>query len=244
MKDQLDFSGKRVLVVGGSSGIGNGIARGFLDAGAEVHIWGTRPNAAAYGDDGSDLAGMHYSQMDVGDRASLAAYVPPFETLDVLVQSQGVIFYGRKEFEADSFRRVVDINLVSLMDCAMKFKPMLEASRGSMIVVSSSAAFHATRGNPAYNAAKTGAMGLTRTLAQAWARDGIRVNGIAPGWVATRLTAVTTESPQRREAAIATIPLGRFGTVEEMAGAALFLASPLGGYVLGQTLIVDGGLLL
>jgi 3-oxoacyl-[acyl-carrier protein] reductase len=120
----------------------------------------------------------------------------------------------------------------------------LKASKGSLIIISSVAAFHSTKGNPAYNASKTGAYGLTRTLAQAWAEDGIRVNGIAPGLVDTKLTKVTTDNPKRREATIANIPLKRFGTPEDMAGAALFLASPLASYVTGQTLIVDGGLIL
>jgi 3-oxoacyl-[acyl-carrier protein] reductase len=242
---QLDFTGKTVLVIGGSSGIGNGIARGFLDAGASVHIWGRREKASDYtGDDGADLSGLHYQQMDAGDPAAIAAYRPPFERLDVLVQSQGIILYGRQEFEVENFRKVLDVNLVSLMSCAMKFKPMLAERNGSMVIVSSSAAYHATKGNPAYNASKAGAAGLTRTLAQAWAGEGVRVNGIAPGYVATRMTSVTTETPHRRDAAMASIPIGRFGTTEEMAGIALFLASPMSGFIVGQTLLADGGMLL
>ena len=97
---------------------------------------------------------------------------------------------------------------------------------------------------PAYNASKAGAVGLVRTLGDAWARDGIRVNGIAPGFVATKMTAVTTGDPQRLEAAIRRIPLGRLGTPQDMAGVALFLASPMSAYVVGQTIPVDGGLLL
>jgi len=111
-------------------------------------------------------------------------------------------------------------------------------------VVSSTAACHATRGNPAYSAAKTGALGLTRTLGQAWAEDGIRVNGIAPGLVDTKMTKVTTENPKRLEGALERIPLKRLGTPADMAGAALFLASPLASYIIGQTIVVDGGLVL
>jgi len=128
--------------------------------------------------------------------------------------------------------------------CADKCYEALKAARGAMIIVSSAAAFHSTRGTPAYNASKTGAFGLTRTLGEAWARDGIRVNGIAPGLVESKLTRVTTEHPKRLEEALRKIPLRRLGKPEDMAGAALFLASPLSAYVLGQTLLVDGGMLL
>jgi 3-oxoacyl-[acyl-carrier protein] reductase len=142
------------------------------------------------------------------------------------------------------FRKVLEINLISLMACATKFHPMLRQSKGTLIIVSSTAAYHATKGNPAYNASKTGAVGLTRTLAQAWAEDGIRVNGIAPGLVDTKMTKVTTANPKRLEGAIERIPLQRLGTPADMAGAALFLASPLASYIAGHTLVVDGGLIL
>ena len=108
------------------------------------------------------------------------------------------------------------------------------------------AAYQATRGNPAYNASKAGAVALVRTLGDAWARGagGIRVNGIAPGLVDTKLTQVTTRHPKRLEAALLAIPMGRLGTPQDMAGVALFLASPLAAYITGQTLIVDGGMVL
>ena len=243
--DELDFRGKTVLVVGGSSGIGNGIAQAFLKHGAEVHVTGTRAGAADYSrEEGSDLDGLGYARLDLSDPSAADGFLPAFDRLDVLILSQGTVIYRRGEFELDGFRRVIEVNLNSLMACAMRFHPMLRESRGSLITVSSTAAYHATRGNPAYNASKTGAVGLTRTLAQAWASDGIRVNGIAPGLVDTKLTKVTTESPKRLEASLARIPAGRLGTPADMAGAALFLASPLAAYVLGQTIPVDGGLIL
>lgn len=241
----LDFSGRTVLVVGGSSGIGNGIARAFLAQGAEVHVWGTRASASDYqAEAGSDLSGLHYTQVDVGDSAAIDAQQPNFQQLDVLVLSQGIVLYKRGEFTPAGFRKVVQVNLNSLMDCALKFHDMLKATQGALITVSSTAAFHATRGNPAYNASKAGAVGLTRTLGEAWAGAGIRVNGIAPGLVDTKLTKVTTSNPERLKATLANIPAGRLGTPQDMAGVALFLASPLSAYVYGQTLPVDGGLIL
>lgn len=242
--DELDFTGKTVLVVGGSSGIGNGIAQGFRRKGAEVHIWGTRTRAEDYTAEDGDQTGLHYARMDVSDFAAIEAYEPPFQRLDVLVLSQGVVFYQQREFKMDGFQQVMDVNLNSLMACSVKFHPMLAESQGSLIIVSSTGAFRSTKGNPAYNASKAGAVGLCRTLGEAWARDGIRVNGIAPGLVATKMTAVTTQNPKRLEGTLQRIPVQRLGTPDDMAGAALFLASPLASYVIGQTIPVDGGLML
>jgi len=242
--DALDFSGKTVLVVGGSSGIGNGIAHGFREHGASVHVWGTRPRAADYaGVEGSDLSGLTYAQVDVGDRAQIDA-APAIAPLDVLILCQGTVQYRRAEFEPEGWDRVMAVNLDSLMDCARKFRAALAARRGVIVIVSSVSGFQSNRGNPAYAASKAGAVSLTKTLGEAWAPEGIRVVGLAPGLVDTKLTKVTTGHPERREAAIRAIPLGRMGTPGDMAGAALLLASPLAGYVVGQTLIVDGGLSL
>jgi 3-oxoacyl-[acyl-carrier protein] reductase len=245
MNDSLDYSARRVLVVGGSSGIGNGIARAFLTRGAEVDVWGTRASAADYATEpGSDLSGLRYARVDVADDDAVAREAAGFDRLDVLVLSQGLVLYRRGEYAMKGFRQVLDVNLSSVMACCAAFHPQLKAAGGSAIVVSSTAAFHATRGNPAYAASKAGAVGLVRTLADAWAADGIRVNGIAPGFVATKMTRVTTADPKRLEAALRRIPAGRLGTPQDMAGAALFLASPLAAYVVGHTIPVDGGLLL
>jgi len=232
-------------VVGGSSGIGNGIAQAFRARGARVHVCGTRASAADYSpDDGSQLEGLQYSQLDVSDPLAVERFKPGFDKLDILVLAQGAVIYRRGEFQMEGFRKVLEVNLMSLMACATKFHAMLSASKGSLIIVSSTAAYHSTMGNPAYNASKTGAVGLTRTLGEAWAENGIRVNGIAPGLVDTKMTKATTANPKRLEGALERIPLKRLGTPADMAGAALFLASPLASYVIGQTIIVDGGLIL
>src|SRR4051794_20887621 len=241
----FDFTGRTALVVGGSSGIGNGIAQGFRAAGAGVHVWGTRAAAADYDPAmGSDLTGLHYAKVDVADFAAIEAAAHSPARLDILVLCQGTVIYRRGEFAMEGFQRVVDVNLNSLMACSMAYRDRLAAAQGALIIVSSAAAYHATKGNPAYNASKTGAVGLTRTLGEAWAPEGIRVNGIAPGLVDTKLTKVTTASPKRLEGALQRIPLRRLGTPQDMAGAALFLASPLSSYIIGQTIVVDGGLIL
>jgi 3-oxoacyl-[acyl-carrier protein] reductase len=241
----IDYHGKTVLVVGGSSGIGNGIAHGFRERGAQVYVWGTRAAATDYaGVEGSDLDGLRYACLDVADWQAIDAYEPPFDKLDVLVLSQGTVVYKRGEFERSGWDRVIAVNLDSLMACATKFRGMLAKTRGSLIIISSLSGFQVNIGNPAYSASKAGAISLTRTLAKAWAQEGIRVNGIAPGLVDTKLTKVTTTNQKRHDASLAAIPAGRLGLPSDMADAALFLASPLGSYVCGQTLVVDGGLSL
>lgn len=245
MTDPLDFTGKRVLVIGGSSGIGNGIAHGFRARGAVVTVTGTRPDFGDYLEaEDADFTGLDYRQLNLTDRDAADQLAVELGAVDVLVLSQGTVRYGRQEFTREGWDAVVDINLNSVMDAARAFHPALAASKGAIIIVSSVAAFKSTIGTPAYAASKAGAASLTKTLGEAWARDGIRVNGIAPGLVPTKLTSVTTDHPERREASLKAIPLRRMGTPEDMAGAALFLASPLSAYITGQTLVVDGGLTL
>lgn len=241
----LDFRGQCALVVGGSSGIGNGIAQAFRERGAQVHVWGTRAASTDYtADEGSDLEGLGYSRVDVSDPAQIASAPAPFQRLDVLVLCQGTVAYSGKEFRPEEFQRVVALNLNSVMNCCARFADLLEEARGAVITVSSIAGFRATRGNPAYSASKSGLVGLTQTLGEAWCSRGIRVNGIAPGFVDTKLTKVTTDHPERLAKTLAAIPLGRLGTSQDMAGAALFLASPLASYIVGQTILVDGGITL
>ncbi len=245
MKDDTDFKDRRVLVVGGSSGIGNGIAHGFRLRGAEVHVWGTRASAADYdAADGSDLTGLGYTCVDVGDPDAIDAAPLPFDGLDVLILCQGTVVYRRGEFEREGWDRVMAVNLDSLMHISRKFRSQLADAAGSIVIVSSISGLKANIGNPAYAASKAGAISLTKTLGQAFAVDGIRVNGLAPGLVDTKLTKVTTQNQARLDGALANIPQRRMGTPEDMAGAAIFLASPLASYVTGHTLIVDGGLSL
>jgi 3-oxoacyl-[acyl-carrier protein] reductase len=243
--DPLDFTNKVVLVVGGSSGIGNGIAQAFCAHGAVVHVWGTRPSAEDYIDESSSkLDGLAYKQVDISDFDAVEALDPGFDTLDVLVLAQGAVKYKRREFDIRTFRDVVDVNLGSVMLCCTKFLEMLKLTQGSIIVIGSIGAFKAAKGNPAYASSKAAVHNLTKSLGDAWGGDRVRVNAIAPGMVATKMTQVTTDDPSRLRATLETISLGRLGTPDDIAGPALFLASPLASYITGQTLIVDGGRIL
>ncbi len=208
-------------------------------------VTGTRPDEGDYLEaEDSDFTGLSYARLDVNDRDAAGALAARIGAVDVLVQSQGIVRYGREEFSRSGWDAVIDVNLNSVMDVARAFHAGLAQRSGAMIVVSSVAAFQAAMGNPAYAASKAGAANLVMSLGEAWARDGVRVNGIAPGLVPTKMTTAMTDHPERLAGALASIPLRRMGTPEDMAGAALFLASPLASYVTGQTLVVDGGLTL
>src|SRR5664279_429252 len=131
--NELDFTGKTLLVVGGSSGIGNGIAQAFRAKGADVHVCGTKASAKDYtGQEGSDLEGLHYAQLDVSNPLAIESFKPAFDRLDVLVLAQGTVIYKRGEFEMPGFRKVLEVNLMSLMACAGKFHDMLGASKGAL----------------------------------------------------------------------------------------------------------------
>lgn len=234
---RFDFSGKTVLVTGASAGIGNAIACAFRDAGATVHATGTRSR------DGydTDLDGMQFHQCDVGDDAALHALAEAVPRLDILVNNAGMVLYRRQEFERESFQRVLDVNLTGMMTLSGLLREKLAASDGpSIINLTSVTAFFGSRGNPAYGASKAAIVQLTKTLGVAWARDGIRVNAIAPGFVATEMTKVS-QTGAVNEGILQRTPLGRWGQPEDIASVALFLASPAAAFMVGETITVDGG---
>lgn len=240
----IDLAEKVALVAGGSSGIGLGIARAFEDAGATVHVTGTRATRDDYG---SDLDGLAYHALDIADDDAVRALAEEFETLDVLVSSVGTVAYGGAEYDIETFRKVMDVNLNGVMHLCGSFRDQLEGGTrgpGAIVLVGSTSSFIATPGQPAYGASKGGLLTLTKSLAQAWARRGIRVNGVAPGFVDTKLTQRSREDPKVYDETVRRIPLGRWGEPEEMGHAAVFLASPLAAYVTGQMLLVDGGITL
>jgi 3-oxoacyl-[acyl-carrier protein] reductase len=237
----FDFTGKTVLVTGGSTGIGNAAARMFRAAGARVIVTGTRANAAEYAGSDGDLAGLEYHRLDQGDRDAVAAFDPGVARLDALVIAGAKVAYRRQEFETDIFADVLATNLIGPMQLATKFRAML-AGQGSITFIGSVASFRGTIGQPAYSASKGGLLTLTKTLAQAFARDCIRVNLVAPGLVRSKMTAVTWQDPDRLAATERQVPLARIGEPDDIAGAIVFLSSPLASYITGTSLVIDGGL--
>lgn len=233
----LRFDGYRVLVTGGSSGIGNAVATAFRDAGAEVAATGTKPREAYE----SDLEGIEFHTVDVGDEDERRTLAARFDRLDVLVNNAGMVAYRRAEYEPETFRRVVEVNLCAGLHLATLLHDRLAARPGSVINLSSMTAFFGSQGNPAYGASKAGIVQMTKTLAVAWGGDGIRVNAVAPGYVHTQMTDRFKQNEEADRGIVARTPLGRWGLPDDMAKVALFLASDLAGFVTGQTISVDGG---
>ena len=185
-----------------------------------------------------------YKKLDLSEHENLEKLSLPFNDINTLVCSQGIVAYNQKEFEMETFKKVVDLNLNSVMASCTFFHQNLSKNNGSIVIIGSGASFHAVRGNPAYSASKGGLLTLIKTLAEAWARDGIRVNGIAPGYVATKLTEVTFGNEKRYENSLKSIPLRRWGSPEDMGEVCCFLSSEEASYVTGQMLTVDGGMSL
>ena len=241
----MNFESKNIIIIGGSSGIGRGIASSFIDKGANVCITGTRENIEDYEEDITEnIKKCIYRKLDLSDDKNLQNLSLPFEDVHTLVCSQGIVAYDRKEFEMGTFKRVVDLNLNSVMASCSFFHENLIKNNGSIVIIGSGASYHAVKGNPAYSASKGGLLTLIKTLAEAWAINGIRVNGIAPGYVATKLTEVTFGNEKRYENSLKNIPLRRWGSPKDMGEVCCFLCSEGASYVTGQMITVDGGMSL
>jgi NAD(P)-dependent dehydrogenase (short-subunit alcohol dehydrogenase family) len=238
----FDFSGTRVLVTGGSGGIGLGIARAFAEAGAAVTITGTRPGASAYD---HDLSRFAYRRAEMRDSRSLDALADSLGGLDVLVNNAGANLVARDEWNPEVFEDAVRINLIGAFRLAVRCKERLARSAieggGSVLNVASMSSFVAVPLVPGYGAAKAAVVQMTKNLAVAWAKDNVRVNAVAPGLVESNMTAAMKGVEALEKPQLDRTPMGRWGTPEDIAPAYLFLASPAARFITGQTLCVDGG---
>ena len=235
------FAKKRVLITGGTSGIGKAIAQAFLAHGATVIATGAvaaEVEAAA-----ADLPDAARHVLDVRDDAAVRALVGSLPGLDVLVTCAGVI-RRHAELEPDVFADVVDINLTGTMRACAAARPLLARTGGSIVTTASMLSFFGGGLVPGYAASKGGVAQLTKSLAIAYAGDGIRVNAIAPGWIETPLTQGIQEDAARHAAIRERTAMKRWGRPEDLAGAVMFLASPAAAYVTGIVLPVDGGYLV
>lgn len=233
----------RVLVSGGTSGIGAAIARAFAAQGAQVSVTGATEAETDAARARADMAGIACQVLDVRDGAAVASRVAGLGELDVLVNCAGVIRRGA-ELEPEVFAEVVDINLVGTMRMCAAARAGLKARAGCIVNTASMLSFFGGGLVPGYSASKGGVAQLTKSLAIAYAADGIRVNAVAPGWIATPLTQGLQDDAVRSAAILARTPLGRWGTPEDIAGPVLFLAGPAARFVTGIVLPVDGGYLI
>ncbi len=239
MSATFDFSGKTALVTGGSSGIGLAIAQGFLAAGAHVTITGTAAEPGGYPD---DLSAFDYQGVNMLDVDAVEALAARFERLDVLVNNAGTTFRGEEALKPENFEATIDINLNAVYRLSHRLQPALKAASGSIINIASMTSYFGSPRVPGYGASKSAILQMTKTLGALWARDGVRVNAIAPGWIDTKLTVPVQSDPNLADPIIARTPMDRWGRPDEMAGTALFLASnDAASFITGVTIPVDGG---
>jgi 2-deoxy-D-gluconate 3-dehydrogenase len=246
----FDLKGKVAIVTGGNGGIGLGMARGLAAAGARLVIAArdqTKSRAAV-----KDLEGRGGEAVavavDVADEASVAALVRTvaerWSRIDVLVNNAGInVRKPVHELALAEWHRVVDTNLTSAFLTAKAVYPVMKAAGGGKIVnIGSMMSIFGASFAPAYGASKGGIVQLTKSLATAWARDNIQVNAVLPGWIDTDLTRrARQEVPGLNDAVLRRTPAGRWGEIDDMAGIAVFLASPASDFVTGAAIPVDGG---
>jgi NAD(P)-dependent dehydrogenase (short-subunit alcohol dehydrogenase family) len=238
-KDSMfDISGRSALITGGTSGIGAAIANGFAAAGCRVLAAGLPADPAHELD-----TGVEVSPLDVSDPESIRRLLGGLQALDILVNGAGII-HRNNEYELATFERVVNVNLSGTMRLCIACRPLLAKRGGAIVNIASMLSFYGSGLAPAYSASKGGIAQLTKSLAIAWAADNIRVNAVAPGWIATPMTQPLQGDPVRSAALLARTPLNRWGQPEDLVGAVVFLCSSAAAFITGAILPVDGGYLI
>jgi NAD(P)-dependent dehydrogenase (short-subunit alcohol dehydrogenase family) len=238
----FDFEGSQVLVTGGSSGIGLGIARAFAASNARVAITGRRSGPSEYD---VDLSMFEYRQAEMVEEASLDALAASFDQMDILVNNAGASLVAEDEWRPETFERAVRLALFASFRLAIAFKERLGQSEidggGSVLNMASMAAYRAVPIVPGYGAAKAAIVQMTKNMAAAWALQNVRVNAVAPGLIESKMTEAMVGT-RFADPEIERTPMKRWGTPEDIAPTYLFLASPAARFITGQTVCVDGGL--
>ena len=236
-------SERKILVIGGSSGIGAAIAQAFATNGDHVIATGVTKEEVERAWVQSEQNKISFQQLDVRDGNVVQDCIDEIDSLDVLVNCAGVI-HRNAEHQPEVFADVIDINLNGSMRVCNAAREKLKQSKGCIINTASMLSFFGGGLVPGYSASKGGIAQLTKSLAIAYAPDGIRVNAVAPGWIVTQFTQALQEDSQRSEAILSRTPLGRWGEPEDVVGPVLFLASDAACFVTGVVLPVDGGYLI
>jgi 3-oxoacyl-[acyl-carrier protein] reductase len=238
----FDYSGASVLVTGGTSGIGHAIALAYLAAGADVTITGTRGATTDY-DTGLD--GLRYRRCRLSDADEIDTLAGSFDHLDILVNNGGQVFPAGDEWQPDGFEAAIAVNLTGAFRLAAACRDLLTASDldggASVINLASMSSYFSMEIVPGYGAAKSAILGITRSLAVAWAKHGIRVNAVAPGIIESNMTAPMLAIDEMIQPMLSRVALGRIGVPDDVAPSVLFLTSPGARYITGQTLPIDGG---
>jgi NAD(P)-dependent dehydrogenase (short-subunit alcohol dehydrogenase family) len=233
---RFDFSGARVIVTGGTSGIGRATAEAFSEAGARVLVTGTKPALADYP---LPSGRFDYRPLELGRPESIERFAATVDAVDVLVNNAG------HTMPEATFAAALQVNLSAVHDLTTRLHARLGASAlpggASVVNLASMMSFFGSPWFHGYGAAKAAIVQLTRTFAAGWAADGIRVNAVAPGSVPTAMTAQYADDPAIREMVNAKTPMRRWAEPHEIAAAILYLSSSAASFVTGHTLVVDGG---
>lgn len=232
------FTGRHVVVTGGSSGIGREIAVRFAELGAEVVTVGSREHPGS-----PPHPRIRFARADVRHTEQLSAALTVYPEIDVVVAAAGVS-HPSQEWDEERFADVVDVNLTGALRTVEVTVDRLCRSRGCVITIGSMLSYNGSRVLPAYTASKTGVLGLTRALADRLGPERVRANCIAPGYIATPMTVSLQGDSERSRLMVDKTALRRWGQPADIADAAVFLASPAASYITGATIPVDGGFLV
>ncbi|MPR35393.1 SDR family oxidoreductase [Salmonirosea aquatica] len=249
--EKWHLKGKKALITGGTKGIGEACALLMAEAGAEVMVLARdeeviKRSVFEANQKGLSIMGAAFDMAEPKVASRIIAHVQEtWGTLDILVNNAGMnIRKPTVDYSADEYDRIMQVNLRSVFELCQAAYPLLRASGGCIVNMSSVSALTHISSGSIYGMSKAALTQLTRNLAVEWAKDGIRVNAIAPWYISTPLAAPVLEDPEKLKNILARTPMQRVGTPEEVAAAALFLSLPAASYITGQCIGVDGGFIV